>query len=145
MFYGNLVNANKRMTQTKDQAMQTAQLFNDLIDLCREWRDTVEKNHIGGWQNYADDYVRVYFASNSDHSAVQVAEIQVAFFRDPKLEFHISAFNSLAAAIAKGRTLLNEEKARRAQRTAEERAAIRQAKKETLLKKLAEIEQEEVA
>ena len=65
------------------------------VDLCIKFKKfTYETNRIDGWETIykedIDNEVKCYFASNSDHTAVEINGIQIGFHNTPKIECYIT-------------------------------------------------------
>lgn len=97
---------------------KTIELLGEFELICREWKELVRPYHNGGWRNFADGFVKVYFSDNSVHSQseVEIGGVQIGFRSPPEYQFELSALKSLNETILKARHLLEHENEKKQKR-----------------------------
>lgn len=121
----------------------------EVIELAKEWRSFSRDTAGPSTEHYTGDglSVRCYFAVSGDHTSVDFdsefgSGVQIGFFDPIHIEFTTSSMNRLDVVLEKGRALLNKCREEQGQITAQEIAERREQEKETLKKRLAELDAE---
>lgn len=118
--------------------------FKELEDHAREWLEFSRETY--GWETREyDEYVRCYFAENSDHQSVRLGkygcDINVSFFSPVQFSgMTYKALTSLDSILADCRALLVVERQKANERSEAEVETHRAQQIEKLRMRLAELE-----